>query len=122
MYVKYLLFILHLRLLQKNTENTIKNITLIKYHSSHIENKNDNKNNNPNTDNHSTLSPHSTVKGGIEIKIKPSMFKNNILGASLTSTKDNWLVNLTSITIPQDVQCLRGPPTLEGQKNRFFFA
>jgi len=89
---------------QKNTENTIKNITPIKYHNSHIENKNDNKNNNSNTDNHSTLSPLSTVKGGIEIKIEPSIFKNNIPVASLTSTKNNWLINLISIMIPQDVQ------------------
>jgi len=58
------------------------------------------------TNNHSTLSPHSTVKGGIEIKIEPLIVKNNIPESSLTSIKDNWLINLTSITVSQDVQCL----------------
>jgi len=78
----------------------------IKYHNLHLGEKNDNENNNPNTDNHPTLSPHSSVNGGIEIKIEPSIFKNNIPGSSLTSTKNNWLINSTSTTVPHDVQCV----------------
>jgi len=80
------------RLTQKNTENLIKNITPIKYHSLHLGNINDNENNDPDTDNHLTLSSHSSVNGGIEIKIEPSIFKNNIPGSSLTSTKNNCIV------------------------------
>jgi len=93
-------------LIQKNIENTIKYITPIKYHSTHIENKNKNGNNNPNSDNHPTFPPHSTLKGGIEIKIEPTFFKDSIPVNSLTSIKENWLINLTSITIPQEVHCL----------------
>jgi len=94
------------RLIQKNTENTIKYITPIKYHSTLINNENKNDDNNLNNDNHPTSSPHSTPKEGIEIEIEPMLFKNSIPMNSLTSIKNNWMINLTSIAIPQDVQCL----------------
>jgi len=69
--------------------------------------------NNPNPDTSNNVNGPPKLSTGLtrlsfeKIKIKiESEFYNRISESSLHSIRDNWIVNLSPITIPKDIQCL----------------
>jgi len=51
-----------------------------------------------------TTNPH--LAHSLKINVEPSSFFEQFPDSSLETIRKNWLVNLSSVNIPQDIQCL----------------